>query len=516
MKKIFSIMIAAMLVLSLMSSALAGDYIYKEPTKIVKMPRSTPAEKGISTQYLLNTLNEFELRGIEMHGIDIAVGGDVVFEAFWAPYDEDTPHIVHSLTKLFTNSAAQVAISEGYMTLDTKMVDVLSEFVSPDGPLENQDKVTVGNLLNMTAGYGRMISGSEWRPLKTSWLEAFFAEPVPYEPGTHYQYSSGNPYAVSAMVQKLTGMTAEDYLMKSGFSALELRNFTWDKSPEGICSGGNGVSATVEDMLKIGQLYLNGGSWNGKQILDPELVKIAIGTGEKLTEGQTTYALHWTETAEGSGIYAAGGSYGQQVIIVPDLDMAICCTAGTSGSPTNVFVDCLIEPTRADRAAGITSYEADYTDVLAVKTASLSLLTNPVFTASPLGEVVDDKEFKAEENKYNIDSITLDVKDDSITFTMTDDRGTHSIVNGIDQWLVGETSMTGNYMHHQYQRDAEPVVAYAEWKSDTELQLTWRYPEMAFVDGVTLTFAEDGSQVTYVRTVNVNSGEKITEPVVLK
>ena len=391
-----------------MSSALAGDYIFKEPTKIVKMPRSTPAEKGISTQYLLNTLNEFELRGIEMHGIDIAVGGDVVFEAFWAPYDEDTPHIVHSLTKLFTNSAAQVAISEGYMTLDTKMVDVLSEYVSPDGPLENQDKVTVGNLLNMTAGYGRMISGSEWRPLKTSWLEAFFAEPVPYEPGTHYQYSSGNPYAVSAMVQKLTGMTAEDYLMKSGFSALELRNFTWDKSPEGICSGGNGVSATVEDMLKIGQLYLNGGSWNGKQILDPELVKIAIGTGEKLTEAQTTYALHWTETAEGSGIYAAGGSYGQQVIIVPDLDMAICCTAGTSGSPTNVFVDCLIEPTRADRAAGITSYEADYTDVLAVKTASLSLLTNPVFTASPLGEVVDDKEFKAEENKYNIDSIDHD------------------------------------------------------------------------------------------------------------
>ena len=99
---------------------------------------------------------------------------------------------------------------------------------------------------------------------------------------------------------------------------------------------------------------------------------------------------------------------------------------------------------------------------------------------------------------------------------MTDDRGTHSIVNGIDQWLVGETSMTGNYMHHQYQREAEPVVAYAEWKSDTELQLTWRYPQMAFVDGVTLTFAEDGNQVTYVRTVNVNSGEKITEPVVLK
>lgn len=515
MNKIIALLVALSLALTLPLCALAGDYVYTEPAKIDQLPRATLAEKGISADYLYEMLNQFELQGIEMHGISIAVDGEVVFDAYWAPYDIDSPHIVHSLTKLFTNSAVLCAISEGYLTLDTKMIDVLSEYVGANGPLENQDKVTVGNLMNMTAGYGRMISGSEWRPLKTSWLDAFFAEPIPYEPGTYYQYSSGNPYANSAMVQKTTGMTAEEYLMKSGFSALNLRNFTWDKSPEGICSGGNGVTCTVEDMLKVGILYANGGSWNGQQILDSDLVKLALGY-TKITEGQGTYAFHWVD--QGDGNYAAGGSYGQTVIIVPDLNMVISATAGTSKSAAeyNVFNDYLIAPTKADRNASITTYEDTKGDALAAKVKCLSLLTNPIFTASSMGELVDDKVFTADANKYNISAIALDVNDSSIVFTMTDDRGTHTIVNGIDDWYRGETTMTGNYMHHQYQNDIEPYYAYAEWQDDNTLQLTWRYPHMAFVDGITLTFADDGSEMTMVRTVNVNSGELVTEPVTLK
>lgn len=515
MKKLLSVLLVLCLALVIPLSTLAGDYIYKTPEKIVKLPRVTLAEKGISAKYLYETLNQLELQGIEMHGISIAVDGEVVFDAYWAPYDEDTPHIVHSLTKLFTNSAAVVAISEGFLTLDSRMIDILPEFVNPAGPLENQDKVTVRNLLTMTAGYGRMISGSEWRPLKTSWLEAFFAEPIPYEPGSHYQYSSGNPYAVSAMIQKTTGMTAEEYLMKSGFSALNLRNFTWQKSPEGICSGGNGVTCTVEDMLKVGVLFMNDGIWNGQKILDPDMVKLAIGY-EKVTEGQGAYAFHWTD--KGDGNYTAGGSYGQTVILVPDLKMVISATAGTSKNSYPVFNDYLIAPTKADRANGKMTYDEDeiFTTLLNSKTKTLSLLLNPIFTASPMGEKVDDKLFAADQNKYNIASVSLDVKDDSIIFTMVDDRGTHTIVNGINRWNVGDTTMTGNYMHHQYQNDIEPYYAYAEWQNDNTLQLTWRYPQMAFVDGLALTFNDDGSEMTLIRTVNVNSGELITEPVTFR
>lgn len=515
MKKLLSLLLVLCLLVSLSCTALASNYTYTEPSKTNKLPRASMAEKGINSDYIFNLLEAYARQNIEVHAIDIAVDGEVVFDSYWAPYDEDTPHIVHSLTKLFANSAVACAISDGLLTLDTRMIDILPEFVSEEGPLENQDKVTVRNLLNMTAGYGRMISGSEWRPLKTSWLEAFFAEPIPYEPGTHYQYSSGNPYATSAMVQKVTGMTAEDYLMSKGFSKLNFANFTWQKSPEGICSGGNGVKCTAEDMLKVGILFLNKGMWNGEQILDPDLCDMMIGISEPITEGQTNYAAHWARSETDPVYYAAGGSYGQSVILVPDLNMVVSILAGTSSDVNEVVFNELIAPTVADRAAGITTYENASEAALEKYTSTLSLMNVPVFTASPMGEIVDDVTFTAEENKYNIEAIALDIADDAVTFTMKDNRGIHTVVNGIDQWLYNETTMTGNYMHHQYTNNPEYIYAYAEWQDDATLTLTWRYPQMAFVDQLTLTLTEDGTGMTLVRTVNVNSGELITEPVAL-
>lgn len=515
MKKLLSMVVALCLLVSLSSTAFAGNYTYTEPSKTNKLPRASMAEKGVNSDYIFNLLEAYARQNIEIHAIDIAVDGEVVFDCYWAPYDEDTPHIVHSLTKLFTNSAVACAISDGLLTLDTRMIDILPEFVGENGPLENQDKVTVGNLLNMTAGYGRMISGSEWRPLKTSWLEAFFAEPVPYEPGTHYQYSSGNPYATSAMVQKVTGMTAEDYLMSKGFSKLNFSNFTWQKSPEGISSGGNGVKCTAEDMLKVGVLFLNKGMWNGEQILDPALCDMMIGISEPITEGQGNYAAHWTRSETDPVYYAAGGSYGQSVILVPDLNMVVAILAGTSSDVNEVVFNELINPTAADRKAGITTYENDSETALEKYTSTLSLLNVPVFTASEMGEVIDDVTFTAEENKYNIEAVMLDVKDDSITFTMQDDRGIHTVINGIDKWIYNESTMTGSYMHHQYTNNPERIYAYAEWLDDNTLTMIWRYPEMAFVDQLTLTMKNDGGDMTLIRTVNVNSGETITEPVTL-
>ena len=129
---------------------------------------------------------------------------------------------------------------------------------------------------------------------------------------------------------------------------------------------------------------------------------------------------------------------------------------------------------------------------------------------------MDEKVFKAEENEDGITSIKLDVEKGYIDFIMVDQRGEHTIRNGIGEWMDGSTTMTGNYLHHQYQNEIEPYTAYGEWKDDTTLQLTWRYPSMAFVDTVEITFSEDGSQMTMVRSVNVNSGALVRPAVTLK
>ncbi len=502
MKRCIALLFTLMMLLITMP-AFAADYVYEEPVKSTKLPRTTPEEKGISSEYILNTIDAFNREDIEIHSMLIAVGNEVIFEGYYAPYTPEDPHIMFSLTKLFTNAAVGVAVTDGALSLDDYVVDAFPEYV-PEDASENLKKMQLKHLITMTNGHGRMISGSELRPMKTSWLEHLMAEPVVYEPGTYYLYNSGSSVLASGMVQRATGMTCHEVLLKTGFAELGIEHFTWDKGPDGINAGHGGVKIPVEDILKIGVLYQNGGVWNGKQILSEEWCRKAIGF-EKILEDQGTYAFHWTDRE--NGCYTAGGSYGQTLLICPELNLTIAVTAGTNSSIPAVLYNELIAPTLADGESR--SYDGAYAAALARRASTLSLLTTPITTASELAEKIDDKVFVADENADGVKSITLDITKEYIDYTMVDDRGTHTIRNGVGSWIRTNTSMTSNYTHHQYQYPIEPVVGNAEWLDDNTLQLTWRWPELAFVDTVIIKVADDGSTLAMTRSVNVNSGDLV-------
>ena len=74
---------------------------------------STPEDEGVSSEYIINFLNEMEKREAEIHGIMILKNNKVIFEAYNEPYRKEIPHIVHSFTKCFTNTAAGIAYTKG-------------------------------------------------------------------------------------------------------------------------------------------------------------------------------------------------------------------------------------------------------------------------------------------------------------------------------------------------------------------------------------------------------------------
>ena len=100
-----------------------------------------------------------------------------------------------------------------------------------------------------------------------TWVKRFFAHPVPFKPGTHFLYNSPATYMLSAIVQKVTGQTVLDYLQPRLFEPLGIARPTWVPSPEGINAGAYGLSVRTEDIAKFGQLYLQKGRWNGKQLI---------------------------------------------------------------------------------------------------------------------------------------------------------------------------------------------------------------------------------------------------------
>ena len=225
----------------------------------------------------------------------------------------------------------------------------------------------------------------------------------------------------------------------------------------------------------------------------------AIGY-EKIVPTQGTdedpekYAIHWWAYPE---YYASYGKFGQTLMIVPEINMIICMTAANDEYDNEVVVrDEIVRPVLAD-------YQAQET--LEDTAKRLNLLPLAVVTGSPVSEIIDGKVFKAEQNEDGVESIRLDFSDDSVKYTMTDDRGEHVIINGIGKWNKGETTMTGSYLHHSYQNPSDKYVASAEWLDDNKLQLLWFYPNMTFQDKVIITFDENGETMSMIRSTNVNS-----------
>ena len=465
---------------------------------------STPEEEGVSSEYIINFLNEMEKREAEIHGIMILKNNKVIFEAYNEPYRKEIPHIVHSFTKCFTNTAAGIAYTKGLIKLEDKVLDYFPEYREEAN--EYLQELTIRNLLTMRSGQERSIGGNEWRPLKTSWLDAYFKVPFVKEPGSEFMYSSGNSYITSAIVQRITGKTCHQLIEEELAPYIGLEKFSWGESPEGICSGGNGVSITVEGMARLGLLYLNQGKWGEKQLLSADWVNLALGKKDPQPRkaGEKDYNFHWTHTGD---IWCADGMFGQTCAIVPEQNMVIAITAADSNYlETELIQKEVLDPMKEER-----NLSEKMWNVLKNKGLRMSLENKNRSVSNKMVSGNRKIEMEPFENEDKIEKTGLEFLEDKVIFWMKDNRGTHFVEAGLDCWIHGKTSMTGGYLHHQYEMDEMKIAACAYWKSENVLMMEWRYPEMAFFDHVSFEWKED--RVYMKRWVNMNS-QALERPVV--
>lgn len=463
-----------------------------------------PEDAGIDSELLLNFLNEVEKTGSEIHGIMFLVHGNVIFEAYSAPYERDIPHIMHSFTKCLTNMAVGLAYSEGLVELDAPILEYLPEYAK--GANTYLKAVTIENLITMRSGQQRSIGGNEWRPLKNSWLDAYFKVPFVKRPGSEYMYSSGNSYVLSAIVQRVTGKTCREYLREHITREIGMSDFTWMLSPEGICSGGNGACLTVGDMARIGLLYLNHGRWNGRQLLDEEWVKRSLGNPDSTGDGSdgSNYNYHWVHTGD---LWASMGMFGQACILVPEMDMVVAMTAADD---KNIFCEILqrevITPWK--QQGGMSRIKRNLQDmqlkdVLYNKGLRMTLESKHRSVPQHVQPMLGRYEFIPVKEVDGIREMAIIFEEGYVSYEMWDHRGCHSVKAGLDHWHHSVTSMTGGYLHHQYEMDEIRVSACAYWQEGSTLMMEWRYPEMAFFDHVCITWSEE--RITVKRWVNMNS-----------
>lgn len=265
--------------------------------------------------------------------------GNVVYENWFGNAAADKPHAMHSVSKSFTATAVGMAIDEGLLKVTDKLVDFFPDQL-PEEVSDNLKAVTVHDLLTMNCGHE-----TECRRGK-DWVESFLAHPVTKTPGTWYCYNSMGTYMLSAIVTKLTGEKVVDYLDSRLFQPLGIQKPEWQESPQGINAGGWGMLITTEDMAKFGQLFLQKGEWNGKQLVSQEWVAEAskyqvpsVPAGSRpdnvaekgLSPENSTFMLGYGYQMWmcPEGAYRADGARGQYIMIYPDADAVIAVTADT-------------------------------------------------------------------------------------------------------------------------------------------------------------------------------------------
>jgi CubicO group peptidase (beta-lactamase class C family) len=241
---------------------------------IEPLPRSTPEDQGVSSRAIAGFVDAVEKSHCKLHSVMLLRHGQVVAEGWWAPYAPAGPHMLFSLTKSFTATAVGLALGEGRLSLD----DLVLSFFPDDAPAgvsENLAAMRVRHLLSMSTGHAEDPTPKLHEHPGGDWAQITLAQPVTYEPGTHFVYNSAASYLLSATVQKVTGVNTVDYLRRRLFGPLGIVETPWEVSAQGINVGGWGLSLTTENIARFGQLYLQRGVWRGQRLLPEGWVEVA-------------------------------------------------------------------------------------------------------------------------------------------------------------------------------------------------------------------------------------------------
>lgn len=351
MKRFFKFFSAAFVGTLLLSPAFVGAQDGKpvgvatcNPTQNLDengaLPRATPESVGVPSQALVELIQTLDAKFNRMDSLMVLRDGKAIAECWRAPNSPDAPHAMYSLSKSFMSTAIGFAVQEGKLSVDQKVVDIFPDDL-PAEPSENLKKMTLADLLSMSCGHETEVSlpdlvkatralEKQRAPGALTWTRAFLAHPMPREPGTHFCYNTPGTYMLSAALQKTVGETTRDYLVPRLFEPLHIETPYWENSPEGVSKGGTGLYLRTEDIAKFGQLYLQRGRWNDKQILSADWVDLA--TSYKVSNGSNPdsdwaqgYCFQFWRCRK--NIYRGDGAYVQFCVVMPDQNVVVAMTS---------------------------------------------------------------------------------------------------------------------------------------------------------------------------------------------
>jgi CubicO group peptidase (beta-lactamase class C family) len=468
------------------------------PQTIAELSRSTPESVGLSSKNVLAFVDAVEAADLELHSLMILKDHQVVAEGWWAPYRQEDIHLLYSLSKSFTSTAIGFAVQEGLVDIDAP---VLTYFPSeaPENPSDKLKAMKVRHLLSMSTGHAADDMGSDMTFREDGdWVRGFLGREVVYDPGTHFLYNNGASYTLSAIVSKVTGMSALDYLRPRLLDPIGIDHATWTTCPKGVSMGATELRITTESIARFGQFYLDRGVWNRQQLLSAEWIDLATSFQVPNANGAQSdweqgYGFQFWRCRH--DCYRGDGAFGQFCIVIPKFNMVVAMTSSVSDMQAvlDLVWEYLLGPAKSEAIPA----DLDAHDILKKRLASLTLPAPMGNTKSPIIPEVSGKIFKSTAETDGFDTCTFDFDPMGCTMTVRTSKGDRSIRAGCAQWVKGVTSIEG--------LGGKRIASIGRWTAEDTYEIKVRYTESPSGIRIVSKFAEKSVRVQLILTARFGS-----------
>jgi CubicO group peptidase (beta-lactamase class C family) len=453
-----------------------------------ELPRSSPEAQGVSSSAVLEFVEAADRTVDAMNSFMLVRHGHMVAEGWWAPYSAEVPHSLYSLSKSFTSTAVGLAIAEGKLSLDDEVLKAFPED-APAEPSNNLKAMRIRDLLRMSTGH----QVEPRRDPDEPWTRTFLSQPVPFKPGTHFLYNTSATYMLSAMVQKASGQTVLDFLRPRLFEPLGIENPTWEASPQGISAGGYGLSVRTEDIARFGQLYLQKGNWEGKQLIPEAWVEEA--TARQTSNGSDPkrdwdqgYGYQFWRCRHGA--YRGDGAFGQFCVVLPGQDAVVAITSATRNM--QAVLDLVWDKLLPGLNPSPLPADDDARNKLQSTLAGLRLPPQDGSASAPAG--ILGKRYTFPANDLKLETITLERDGNSVTLVARLDGNERRIACGRNDWQKGRAAFGP--------LSEQPAAASGGWTGDDTFRAKVCFYETPFI--ITMNLKFNGDTVQFDSRTNVS------------
>ena len=280
-----------------------------------------PNELSVS-QIDIDNLFNLSFKDDSTQSVALLKNGYLIGERYADGFNKDSYGTSWSMAKSFYAALILISIDKGEIkSLDQKVYDFLSYFD------DDRSVITIRQILNMSSGLEYPDHQHETMFFRKDHLKYSRNVKLEKEPDTLFEYNNVNSMLLGELLEVATGKKADILLEERILNKIGIEKKTlWRDEAQNVltyCC----IDMSARDYAKFGQLFSNGGIWNGEQIISKELVdetfKYVWDTPNWWTDEKRGYSLHWwvSRYTEESKIFNASGRFGQYIFVDPKNDI---------------------------------------------------------------------------------------------------------------------------------------------------------------------------------------------------